>query len=823
MPADYTSFPLGGDGIRRFSGSFPCPICGGAENDARGQGRRCHGFLSSDGRYAHCARAEHAGALPIEPRTDTYAHRLAAPCKCGHSHGAAPPAAKAPWEPPGELERSFVYKDVIDGKVVFNRKVDRYRKPDGDKAIKQNFPLLKPDGSFSRWVGRNVTGQKAILYHRPEILALPGGSIVYVVEGEPKVEAIRDAGLRATCCPGGALKWDDSMSSDLSGQHIIILADNDQRGRDHGEQVARSVAPVAASVKVVELPDLPPKGDIVDWLAAGRTIAEMEAIAAHAPPWSPPAPDRNGHAERADPLGDPATQAAEGTDDAIRGKALIRWNDRPLPSVTKDALDAIEEDNKRYPRNFRSGRDLCRLVEVDGTKPQRELHSPDSMRGQLARVALWGRARKGKPEAGLEMIAPPREVVADIMSLDHERNRAFPPLNLITDVPVFDGRGRLIQTPGYNPDSAAWYEPAPGLSIPPIPESPSRDDIERAKSLIFDELLVDFPFADQASRANAAGLMIQPFVREMVAGPTAPNLLSASQAGSGKGLLVSASAIAKTGRAVSPMGAVKDDDEWNKRIKAILLDDQDFVNIDNVNDRLDSGSLASVFTAYPTWSGRVLGASKIVHPLVRCCFCVTANNPTVSTELSRRFNLIRLEPAVENPWTRTGFKHERLLSWAIENRGQLVWAALVLVRAWIAADMPRGRITLGSYEAWSATMGGIMDTAGIEEFLANQADLYEMGDNETGPWRAFASEWWNGFGSATVGSAELYRLCQDHSLLAEALSGTKTEAGAKKRLGNLVKKRVGRVFGRLRIVRRPDDHSGTAQFALEERQEVIEA
>ena len=35
------------------------------------------------------------------------------------------------------------------------------------------------------------------------------------------------------------------------------------------------------------------------------------------------------------------------------------------------------------------------------------------------------------------------------------------------------------------------------------------------------------------------------------------------------------------------------------------------------------------------------------------------------------------------------------------NRGQLVWAALTLCQAWVAAGKPPGKETLGMFEAWA--------------------------------------------------------------------------------------------------------------------------
>jgi hypothetical protein len=59
--------------------------------------------------------------------------------------------------------------------------------------------------------------------------------------------------LIATTNCGGAGKWKREYSEALRGRRCVILPDNDGPGRAHAEQVAKSLAGVAASVKVVTL------------------------------------------------------------------------------------------------------------------------------------------------------------------------------------------------------------------------------------------------------------------------------------------------------------------------------------------------------------------------------------------------------------------------------------------------------------------------------------------------------------------------------------------------------------------------------------------
>jgi len=68
---------------------------------------------------------------------------------------------------------------------------------------------------------------------------------------------------------------------------VAILPDNDQAGWTHAGQVAAGLHGVAASVRIVELPGLPPKGDGSDWLDAGGTAETLRALVDQAPAWKP--------------------------------------------------------------------------------------------------------------------------------------------------------------------------------------------------------------------------------------------------------------------------------------------------------------------------------------------------------------------------------------------------------------------------------------------------------------------------------------------------------------------------------------------------------
>src|SRR5207253_11106391 len=97
-------------------------------------------------------------------------------------------------------------------------------------------------------------------YRLPEVLK---AETVYLTEGEKDVHTLESWGLVASCNPGGSSNsglyagWTEYFR----GRDIVILPDNDEPGRKHAA-VAAALLSVAASIRIVELPGLPEKGDV---------------------------------------------------------------------------------------------------------------------------------------------------------------------------------------------------------------------------------------------------------------------------------------------------------------------------------------------------------------------------------------------------------------------------------------------------------------------------------------------------------------------------------------------------------------------------------
>ena len=131
-------------------------------------------------------------------------------------------------------------------------------------------------------------GAPYVLYRLPGLLAADPREPVFIVEGEKDADRLWAEGLVATTNVGGAGKWRAEYSLALAGRTVVVLPDNDNAGAQHGAAVASAVGRAAASVKVLALPNLPPKGDVSDWLNAGGTAAQLKQLAAA--PAAAPAP-----------------------------------------------------------------------------------------------------------------------------------------------------------------------------------------------------------------------------------------------------------------------------------------------------------------------------------------------------------------------------------------------------------------------------------------------------------------------------------------------------------------------------------------------------
>jgi len=170
-----------------------------------------------------------------------------------------------------EIVATYDYRDEA-GELLFQ--VVRYE----PKDFRQRRP--KRGGGWS-WT---VKGVRQVPYHLRELLAADSSRPVLICEGEKDVHALERMGFTASCNAGGAEKWKKDLNKHFKGRDVVIAPDNDKTGTEHAAKVARSLFGTAKSVRILNLPGLPPKGDVSDWLADGGTAERLEQLVSETNP-----------------------------------------------------------------------------------------------------------------------------------------------------------------------------------------------------------------------------------------------------------------------------------------------------------------------------------------------------------------------------------------------------------------------------------------------------------------------------------------------------------------------------------------------------------
>lgn len=159
--------------------------------------------------------------------------------------------------------------DYLDEKGVFRYQVVRMWTPPGAKKdFKQRH---KENG---QWVW-NLKGIEMLPYN---LHAIQNSGFAFIVEGEACVNALSSHRIAASCNSGGAGKWRDTLNQHFAGKRLCLIPDNDAAGREHVLDVAAKLAPTATRIQILELPDLPEKGDIRDWLQRGGTVEQLREL-----------------------------------------------------------------------------------------------------------------------------------------------------------------------------------------------------------------------------------------------------------------------------------------------------------------------------------------------------------------------------------------------------------------------------------------------------------------------------------------------------------------------------------------------------------------
>lgn len=455
----------------------------------------------------------------------------------------------------------------------------------------------------------------------------------------------------------------------------------------------------------------------------------------------------------------------------------INISNRFMRDITQESIEALKLQNGTDPTIFTFGSNIVRFNKYDYRIEPLNLAS---CRGLLDRSAKFFKMSQGMPVPA----RPPEDVCKDILSLP-VHDLSLPILNGISKVPVFLPDGRLLCKSGFDADSGLY------LRIRDLNNLKIDTTIKDALTLIRDEMLGDFPFADESSMAHAIAALLLSFVRSMIDGPTPLHLIEASLRGTGKGLLADVISWICLGIASEPMAFPKSEEEIEKRILSALISGSPIALIDNIY-QLKSPAFCIALTT-EKYRGRILGKSELQTIPNKSLWLGTGNNIELSDEIVRRSVSIRLDSNSARPEERNNFKHSNLVQWIRHNRSEIISSCLSIVQHWINAGMPKVSATLGRFESWAGIMGGILDTAGVPGFLEDRDRLHSQNDQESTEWAVVVELWHERYGERAVTSKDILTILKEHELLLDIWAG-KSALSGQQRLGHIMPTKRDRVF-----------------------------
>ncbi len=170
-----------------------------------------------------------------------------------------------------------------------------YYRADGSVCSRKTVKRFSDGSKTAFWEhlsdGQWVKGQgEKLLYNLP---SLAEADEILIVEGEKDCETAKGLRFTPTSLPdGSASRWVDSYAPHFRDKRVVVIPDNDEPGKAYVQRIAKALHGRVASLKVVELPDVPPKGDLTDFIEGLSDADErLSLIFEGTREWSPESPE----------------------------------------------------------------------------------------------------------------------------------------------------------------------------------------------------------------------------------------------------------------------------------------------------------------------------------------------------------------------------------------------------------------------------------------------------------------------------------------------------------------------------------------------------
>lgn len=425
----------------------------------------------------------------------------------------------------------------------------------------------------------------------------------------------------------------------------------------------------------------------------------------------------------------PGSARATGEPSEDRPEILISTE---LHALADQAVALLASDPCVYQR----GRELVHVVQDDRAtgSPAIRCMTVSNVIDRLSHAAVWLKPMK----KGVEPAKPPKDLAQIV--IDRGTYPGVRHLDGVIEAPTLRPDGTILDRPGWDRATGLLFEPR--QTFPAIPDRPTRADARQAAGSLLD-LVSDFPFKD-GHRAAFLAALLTPLARFAIEGPTPLFMFDANTPGAGKSMLCDIVSLVTSGRIMARAAYPEEDEEARKLIMSIALAGDRMILFDNVPTGFTVGGAAldGALTATSV-KGRILGKSEMTDDIPWfCVLYATGNNLGLRGDALRRVVPCRLESPEVHPEERTDFKHPNLIDHVRRNRGELVVAALTILRAYVVAGRPEPDSALPSmdFRAWAGLIRHAIHWATGEDPCEGRNELKEN-DAETVALHALVAGW----------------------------------------------------------------------------------
>ena len=331
----------------------------------------------------------------------------------------------------------------------------------------------------------------------------------------------------------------------------------------------------------------------------------------------------------------------------------------------------------------------------------------------------------------------------------------------VVRTPQFRHDGSLTMMEGCDPGTRLLFKPD-GEVFPPVPDRPTKEQAQAALKVI-ESPISTFLFKGSVDKAVILSLFLTSICRRVL--DLAPlHGISATAAGTGKSLVVDLASILLTGHDAPVVSIDTSREEAEKRLGASLLAGDALVSFDNCNAPVGGTLICQVLSQ--RWVRvRVLGLSRQVDVPTSALFAATGNNLILEGDLTRRSIRCELDAKVERPELREFAVNPKTVF--RQRRGELVSAALTILRAGRVAELKPISPPLGGFEMWSSWVRNPLQWLGCADPCDSMERLYQ-GDPARESHEVMIVTWRDHFGLGTEFHAQQLI---DRSLLNQGLSG----------------------------------------------------